>query len=45
LAYEPVLWCDFPLLQLTVLTWAFLIIAINFIVDIVYVILDPRIRL
>lgn len=45
LAYEAVLWRDFPLLQLTVLTWAFLIIIINFIVDIVYVILDPRIRL
>ena len=45
LAYEAVLWRDFPLLQFTVLTWAFLIIVINFIVDIVYVILDPRIRL
>ncbi len=45
LAYEAVLWRDFPLLQLTVLTWAFLIIIINFIVDVVYVILDPRIRL
>jgi peptide/nickel transport system permease protein len=45
LAYEAVLWRDFPLLQLTVLTWAFLIIIINFIVDIVYVLLDPRIRL
>jgi peptide/nickel transport system permease protein len=45
LAYEAVLWRDFPLLQLTVLTWATLIIAINFIVDLVYVILDPRIRI
>jgi peptide/nickel transport system permease protein len=45
LAYEAVLWRDFPLLQLTVLMWALLIIIINFIVDIVYVILDPRIRL
>jgi peptide/nickel transport system permease protein len=45
LAYEAVLWRDFPLLQLTVLTWAFIVIVINFIVDLSYVILDPRIRL
>ena len=45
LAYEAVLWRDFPLLQLTVLTWAALIILINFLVDLVYVVLDPRIRL
>jgi peptide/nickel transport system permease protein len=45
LAYEAVLWRDFPLLQLTVLTWAALIILINFLVDLIYVVLDPRIRL
>jgi peptide/nickel transport system permease protein len=45
LAYEAVLWRDFPLLQLTVLTWASLIILINLAVDLVYVLLDPRIRL
>jgi peptide/nickel transport system permease protein len=45
LAYEAVLWRDFPLLQLTVLTWATFIVAINFAVDLVYVVLDPRIRL
>jgi peptide/nickel transport system permease protein len=45
LAYEAVLWRDFPLLQLTVLTWACLIILINFGIDLVYVLLDPRIRL
>ena len=44
LAYEAVLWRDFPLLQFTVLAWASLIIAINFIVDVVCVALDPRIR-
>ena len=41
LAYEAVLWRDFPLLQLTVLTWATFIVAINFAVDLVYVVLDP----
>jgi peptide/nickel transport system permease protein len=45
LAYEAVLWRDFPLLQLTVLTWACFIVAINFVVDLLYVVLDPRIRL
>ena len=45
LAYEAVLWRDFPLLQLTVLTWACFIVVINFAVDLVYVVLDPRIRL
>jgi peptide/nickel transport system permease protein len=45
LAYEAVLWRDFPLLQLTVLTWAALIILINFLIDLIYVVLDPRIRL
>lgn len=45
LAYEAVLWRDFPLLQLTVLTWASFIIFINFAIDLVYVVLDPRIRL
>ena len=45
LAYEAVLWRDFPLLQLTVLTWATFIVVINFAVDLVYVVLDPRIRL
>ena len=45
LAYEAVLWRDFPLLQLTILTWASFIICINFAIDLVYVLLDPRIRL
>ena len=44
LAFESVIFRDFPLLQMTVLTWIALIIAINFLVDILYVILDPRIR-
>ena len=45
LAFQAVLWRDFPLLQFTVLTWVALIILINLIVDVGYVILDPRIRL
>jgi peptide/nickel transport system permease protein len=43
--YEALLTRDFPLLQFAVLTWAALIIAINFLVDLSYVVLDPRIRL
>lgn len=43
--YEALLTRDFPLLQFAVLTWAALIIFINFLVDLSYVVLDPRIRL
>jgi peptide/nickel transport system permease protein len=43
--YEALLTRDFPLLQFAVLTWAALIIGINFLVDLTYVVLDPRIRL
>jgi peptide/nickel transport system permease protein len=45
LAFEAVLWRDFPLLQFTVLIWAMLIVGINLLVDLTYVVLDPRIRL
>jgi peptide/nickel transport system permease protein len=44
LAYEAVTWRDFPLLQAVVLVWATLIIGINFLVDVAYGVLDPRIR-
>jgi peptide/nickel transport system permease protein len=44
LAYESTLWRDFPVLQLTVITWTTLIIAINFLVDVSYGLVDPRIR-
>lgn len=44
LAFEAVLFRDTPLLQVTVLTWIALIIGINFLVDVLYVVLDPRIR-
>lgn len=45
LAFEAVTWRDFPVLQLTVLMWAALVIFINFLTDISYALLDPRIRL
>jgi peptide/nickel transport system permease protein len=44
LAYESTLWRDFPVLQLTVLTWTALVIAINFLVDVSYGLVDPRVR-
>jgi peptide/nickel transport system permease protein len=44
LAYESTLWRDFPVLQLTVITWTTLVIAINFLVDVSYSLVDPRIR-
>jgi peptide/nickel transport system permease protein len=44
LAVEAVFWRDFPVLQLTVLVWAALIIAINLCTDLAYSLLDPRIR-
>lgn len=45
LLYEAVLWRDFPLLQFAVLTWVVLIIVLNLLVDLAYLVLDPRIRL
>jgi peptide/nickel transport system permease protein len=44
LAYESTLWRDFPVLQLTVLTWTALVITINFLVDVSYGLVDPRVR-
>jgi peptide/nickel transport system permease protein len=44
LAYEAVLWRDFPLLQFTVLCFAAILIVVNLLVDVVYVIVDPRIK-
>jgi peptide/nickel transport system permease protein len=43
--YEALLTRDFPMLQYAVLIWAALIIGINYLVDLTYVFLDPRIRL
>lgn len=44
LAFEAVTWRDFPVLQLTVLLWAALVIVINFLTDMSYALLDPRVR-
>jgi peptide/nickel transport system permease protein len=44
LAYESTLWRDFPVLQLTVITWTALVIGINFLVDVSYGLVDPRVR-
>ena len=44
LAFEATLWRDFPVLQLTVIVWTALIILVNFLVDLSYSLVDPRIR-
>jgi peptide/nickel transport system permease protein len=44
LAYESTLWRDFPVLQLTVMVWTTLVIAVNLLVDLSYGLVDPRIR-
>ena len=45
LAYDAVLQVDFPVIQGVVLLTAVIFVAINFIVDIVYSWLDPKVRL
>lgn len=45
LTYEAMLTRDFPLLQFAVLTWTLLVLVINFVVDLAYVTIDPRIKL
>jgi len=45
LAYQAVLWRDFPLLQAIVLVWAAAVMIVNFAIDVLYVVLDPRVRL
>jgi peptide/nickel transport system permease protein len=44
LAYQAILWRDFPVLQATVLMWTVLIIAVNFAVDAIYFLVDPKVR-
>jgi ABC-type dipeptide/oligopeptide/nickel transport system permease component len=44
LAYESTLWRDFPVLQLTVLLYTFIIVFINLLVDLSYGLIDPRVR-
>lgn len=44
LAYEGIIYRDYPLVQAVVLTNGLFILVINFIVDIIYSYVDPRIR-
>ena len=44
LTYQAIVWRDFPVLQLAVLVWVGVIILLNFLVDISYGFIDPRIR-
>ena len=44
LAYQSVLWRDFPLLQGVVMLIAIIVILMNLIVDVLYAYIDPRIR-
>ncbi len=45
LAYQAVIQLDFPVIQGTVLFTAVVFVAVNFIVDIIYSLLDPKVRL
>lgn len=45
LAYESTLWRDFPVLQLTVLLYTGIVVFINFLVDLSYGLVDPRVRI
>ncbi len=45
LAYDAVLQLDFPMIQGTVLFTAVVFVAVNFLVDIIYSMLDPKVRL
>ena len=44
LAFEALLWRDFPVIQGVVLITALIVILVNMLVDIVYAFIDPRIR-
>ncbi len=44
LTYEAVIYRDFPLLQAVIILKATLILAINLVVDILYTVVDPRLR-
>jgi ABC-type dipeptide/oligopeptide/nickel transport system permease component len=45
LIYQGIVYRDFPVIQAVVLLTAVIVVSVNFIVDIVYAYLDPRIRL
>lgn len=44
LAYQAVIWRDFPLIQTIVILFTTLYVLVNLFIDLVYVYLDPRIR-
>jgi peptide/nickel transport system permease protein len=44
LLYEGIAFRDFPVVQATVLLMGFMVVAVNLIVDILYAVVDPRIR-
>ncbi|MET0850434.1 MAG: ABC transporter permease, partial [Candidatus Rokuibacteriota bacterium] len=45
LLYEGIAFRDFPIVQATVILCGAMIIIVNFVVDILYAVIDPRIRL
>lgn len=45
LAYEALLSRDIAVIQGTVLVWGVIVIAVNFLADLVYAVIDPRVRL
>ena len=45
LIYQGIVYRDFPVIQAVVLLTALIVVAVNFMVDIAYAYLDPRIRL
>jgi len=44
LLYEGIAFRDFPVVQATVLLGGVMIIAVNLLVDLLYAVIDPRIR-
>ena len=44
LTYEAVIYRDFPLLQAVIILKSILILTINLVVDILYTVVDPRLR-
>lgn len=42
--YQGIVYCDFPVIQAVVMLTAVIVVAVNFLVDIAYGYLDPRIR-
>ena len=41
---EAILWRDYPIVQNLVMLIAFVVIMVNFLVDMTYMVLDPRIK-